>query len=205
MGRGCLLMDEKSSTNPLVSGETTYFERTMGTYIELISDIIRRLHLLLSCRSSCPVIKSCLEVIADGLEFVFDIKSINLCQVIPTLFNSDKKHFNDIDNDLNKMREQNITIISDNSQTSSADESTALLFNDENTIKCLSRLYNFYNINSEQINQHIGENHVSILLPIHHSLLQIRQLLKPIQLLSSTDHLISSTNSSNIFTDTTLI
>ncbi|CAF1594822.1 unnamed protein product, partial [Didymodactylos carnosus] len=168
-------------------------------YIELISDIIRHLHLLLMCRSSCPIIKSCLAVIADGLEFVFNTKSTDFCQDIQLLFNSDKKRFNHYENDLDKIGEQKLININ-NSQISNDDddELMILLFNDENTIKTLAKLYNFYEINSEQINQHIGENHVSVLLPIHHSLLQIRQLLKSIQL-------PSSTNSSNILTDTTLI
>ena len=28
-----------------------------------------------------------------------------------------------------------------------------------------------------QMNQHIGENHVSVLLPVHHLLVQIRQII----------------------------
>jgi hypothetical protein len=44
-------------------------------YIQLVSDLIRRLNRLMLCRSTCPIIESCLNVIADGLEFIFDTKT----------------------------------------------------------------------------------------------------------------------------------
>lgn len=44
-------------------------------YIQLISDLIRRLNLLMKYRSTCPIIQSCLNVIADGLEFIFQTKT----------------------------------------------------------------------------------------------------------------------------------
>ncbi len=44
-------------------------------YIELVSDLIRRLNRLMLCRSTCPIIESCLNVVADGLEFIFDTKT----------------------------------------------------------------------------------------------------------------------------------
>jgi len=44
-------------------------------YIEVISDLIRKLNMLMICRSTCPIIQSCLNVIADGLEFCFQTKN----------------------------------------------------------------------------------------------------------------------------------
>ncbi len=44
-------------------------------YIQLVSDLIRRLNRLMLCRSTCPIIESCLNVIADGLEFIFETKT----------------------------------------------------------------------------------------------------------------------------------
>jgi hypothetical protein len=43
-------------------------------YIQGISDLIRRLNVLMISRSTCPIIQSCLNVIADGLEFCFQTK-----------------------------------------------------------------------------------------------------------------------------------
>jgi hypothetical protein len=44
-------------------------------YIQLISDLIRRGNLLMISRSTCPIIQSCLNIIADGLEFIFQTKN----------------------------------------------------------------------------------------------------------------------------------
>jgi hypothetical protein len=44
-------------------------------YIQLVSDVIRRLNRLMLCRSTCPIIESCLNIVADGLEFIFDTKT----------------------------------------------------------------------------------------------------------------------------------
>ena len=53
-------------------------------YVQLISDLIRRLNLLMVSRSTCPIIQSCLNVIAEGLEFIFQTKNqvkvfLNFC------------------------------------------------------------------------------------------------------------------------------
>ena len=44
------------------------------SYIRLISDLIRRLNIIMICRTTCPIIQSCLNTIADGLEFIFQTK-----------------------------------------------------------------------------------------------------------------------------------
>jgi len=44
-------------------------------YIQVISELIRRLNILMISRSTCPIIQSCLNVIADGLEFSFQTKN----------------------------------------------------------------------------------------------------------------------------------
>jgi len=44
-------------------------------YIQVISDLIRRLNILIISRSTCPIIQSCLHVIADGLESIFQTKT----------------------------------------------------------------------------------------------------------------------------------
>jgi hypothetical protein len=44
-------------------------------YIQVISELIRRLNILMISRSTCPIIQSCLNVIADGLEFTFQTKN----------------------------------------------------------------------------------------------------------------------------------
>jgi hypothetical protein len=44
-------------------------------YIQVISDLIRRLNILMISRSTCPIIQSCLNVIADGLESIFQTKT----------------------------------------------------------------------------------------------------------------------------------
>jgi hypothetical protein len=41
----------------------------------MISDIIRKLNLLMITRSKWKIIQSCLNVIADGLEFIFQTKN----------------------------------------------------------------------------------------------------------------------------------
>jgi hypothetical protein len=44
-------------------------------YIQVISDLIRRLNILMISRSTSRIIQSCLNVIAEGLEFIFQTKT----------------------------------------------------------------------------------------------------------------------------------
>ena len=44
-------------------------------YILVISDLIRRLNILMISRSTSTIIQSCLNVIAEGLELIFQTKT----------------------------------------------------------------------------------------------------------------------------------
>ncbi|CAF1246640.1 unnamed protein product [Rotaria magnacalcarata] len=140
-------------------------------YIQLVSDLIRRLNRLMLCRSACPIIESCLNSIADGLEFIFDTKT-EFSSEIKLLFMDDKKYFS-------TFNKNNFHICSSNqfNPQFSPIDTRSLTLKDDSAIESLLKLYQFYELYSEPINQHIGENHVSILLPVHHLLVQIRQLL----------------------------
>ncbi|UJR10757.1 hypothetical protein I4U23_014945 [Adineta vaga] len=141
-------------------------------YIRLVSELIRRLNRLMLCRSTCPIIESCLNVVADGLEFIFDTKT-DFSPDIEFLFAEEKKHFASVEKTNFHIRSSNQY----NPQLSSKDI-RSLVLDDDQAIECLYKLYQFYELNCEPINQHIGENHVSVLLPIHHLLVRIRQLLQ---------------------------
>ncbi|CAF3473695.1 unnamed protein product [Rotaria socialis] len=140
-------------------------------YIQLVSDVIRRLNTLMICRSACPIIQSCLNVIADGLEFIFQTKN-KFSSEIELLFEDDRKYFSSFDTNLFKVPSCSLI----DSLPSSLDI-RSLILDDHTAIECLFKLYQFYELHSEPINQHIGENHVSVLLPVHHLLVQIRQLI----------------------------
>ncbi|CAF3772782.1 unnamed protein product [Rotaria magnacalcarata] len=140
-------------------------------YIQLVSDLIRRLNTLMICRSTCPIIQSCLNVIADGLEFIFQTKN-EFSPEIELLFEDDRKYFSSFDTNLFKVPPCSLI----DSLPSSLDI-RSLILDDHTAIECLFKLYQFYELHSEPINQHIGENHVSVLLPVHHLLVQIRQLI----------------------------
>ena len=45
-------------------------------YIQLVSDLLRRLNRLMLCRSTCPIVQSSLNLVADGLEFIFQTKKV---------------------------------------------------------------------------------------------------------------------------------
>ncbi|CAF2766041.1 unnamed protein product [Rotaria sp. Silwood2] len=152
-------------------------------YIQLVSDLIRRLNTLMISRSTCPIIQSCLNVIADGLEFIFQTKT-EFSSEIELLFEDDRKYFASFDINLFK-----IPSYSRIDLLSSSLDIRSLILTDHTAIECLFKLYQFYELHSEPINQHIGENHVSVLLPVHHLLVQIRQLI----------------NSDTIRTNTTII
>ncbi|CAF3987134.1 unnamed protein product, partial [Adineta steineri] len=140
-------------------------------YIQLVSELIRRLNRLMLCRSTCPIIESCLNVIADGLEFIFDTRT-DVSSEIKLLFMDEKKHFSSFD-------KNNFHFHSTNSYSQlSLNDIRSVILADDTAIECLFKLYQFYELYSEPINQHIGENHVSVLLPIHHLLVQIRQLIE---------------------------
>ncbi|CAF2390973.1 unnamed protein product [Rotaria sp. Silwood2] len=141
-------------------------------YIQLVSEFIRRLNRLMLCRSTCPIIESCLNIIADGLEFIFDTKT-EFSSEIKLLFMDDKKYFSSFNRNNFHVSSSNHY----NSQFSSIDIRSMIL-DDDIAIESLFKLYQFYELYSEPINQHIGENHVSVLLPVHHLLVQIRQLLQ---------------------------
>ncbi|CAF0917087.1 unnamed protein product [Rotaria sordida] len=152
-------------------------------YIQLVSDLIRRLNRLMICRSTCPIIQSCLNVIADGLEFIFQTKT-EFSSEIELLFEDDRKYFASFDTNLFKIPSYSLI----DSLPSTLDI-RSLILTDHTSMECLFKLYQFYELHSEPINQHIGENHVSVLLPVHHLLVQIRQLI----------------NSDSIRTNTTII
>ncbi|CAF1166098.1 unnamed protein product [Adineta steineri] len=140
-------------------------------YIQLVSELIRRLNRLMLCRSTCPITESCLNVIADGLEFIFDTRT-DVSSEIKLLFMDEKKHFSSFD-------KNNFHFHSTNSYSQlSLNDIRSVILADDTAIECLFKLYQFYELYSEPINQHIGENHVSVLLPIHHLLVQIRQLIE---------------------------
>lgn len=50
-------------------------KQNSNIYIQIISQLIRRLNLLIISRSNCPIIQSSLNTIADGLEFIFQTKT----------------------------------------------------------------------------------------------------------------------------------
>ncbi|CAF1071922.1 unnamed protein product, partial [Adineta ricciae] len=153
---------------------TNDFQRDLlfPQYIRLVSELIRRLNRLILCRSTCPIIESCLNVIADGLEFIFETKT-EFSSEIELLFTDEKKHFASFDRSSFHIRSSN-----QYNPKFSSNDIRSLTLNDDRAIECLFKLYEFYESNSEPINQHIGENHVSVLLPVHHLLVRIRQLLQ---------------------------
>ncbi|CAF0881225.1 unnamed protein product [Adineta steineri] len=140
-------------------------------YIQLISDLIRQINHLMLSRSTCPIIESCLNAIADGLEFIFQTKNF-FSKEIQILFEDEKKYFSSFNTNLFQLSSYPLR----NSLLSSLDI-RSLILADDTSIDCLFKLYQFYELHSESINQHIGENHVSVLLPVHHLLVQIRQLI----------------------------
>ncbi|CAF3744671.1 unnamed protein product [Rotaria sordida] len=114
-------------------------------YIQLVSDFIRRLNRLMLCRSTCPIIESCLNVIADGLEFIFDTKT-EFSSEIELLFMDDKKYFSSFNKNNFHMSSSNQY----NSQFSSTDIRSIIL-NDDIAIECLFKLYQFYELYSESV------------------------------------------------------
>jgi len=141
-------------------------------YIQVVSELIRRLNRLMLCRSTSPIIESWLNVIADGLEFIFDTNG-NCSPEIEMLFMNEKKYFASFDKTNFHFHPTNFV-----HPTLSSFDIRSLTLADDYAIECLFKLYQFYELFSEPINQHIGENHVSVLLPVHHLLVQIRQLLQ---------------------------
>ncbi|CAF5034003.1 unnamed protein product, partial [Rotaria sp. Silwood1] len=112
-------------------------------YIQLVSEFIRRLNRLMLCRSTCPIIESCLNVIADGLEFIFDTKT-EFSSEIKLLFMDDKKYFS-------SFNKNNFHISSSNHNNTqfSSNDIRSIILNDEIAIESLFKLYQFYELYSE--------------------------------------------------------
>ncbi|UJR35034.1 hypothetical protein I4U23_027810 [Adineta vaga] len=142
---------------------------SFNEYIQLISDLIRNLHHLLLSRSNCLIIQSCLNVIADGLEFIFHINDKNISKQIRELFEDDQQYFSPLNTNTFQLSAPPLR----NSLLLSSMDIRSLILADQTAIECLFKLYQFYELNSEMINQHIGENHVSVLLPVHHLLSEV--------------------------------
>ncbi|CAF4809109.1 unnamed protein product [Rotaria sp. Silwood1] len=114
-------------------------------YIQLVSDLIRRLHTLMISRSTSSIIQSCLNVIADGLEFIFQTKT-EFSSEIELLFEDDRKYFSSFD--ANQFK------ISSYSQIDSLPSSLdirSLILTDHTAIECLFKLYQFYELHSEPV------------------------------------------------------
>jgi hypothetical protein len=118
------------------------------------------------CRSTCPIIESCLNVVADGLEFIFDTKTevrfdwkkrtriyfdifflfVKFSSEIELLFMDDKNYFSSFDKNNFRFRSSNHV----NSQLSPTDI-RSLILADDNAIECLFKLYQFYELYSEPV------------------------------------------------------
>jgi hypothetical protein len=113
-------------------------------YIQVISDLIRKLNLLITSRSTSIIIQACLNTIADGLEFIFQTKN-EINPEIKFLFEDEKKDFASFD--------ANLFQIPSNSMIDSLSslDIRSLILDDDTAIQCLFQLYQFYELHSEPV------------------------------------------------------
>jgi hypothetical protein len=134
------------------------------------------------CRSTCPIVSSCLNVIADGLELIFDTKTdvsdnltsthdtlvvhVRVCfQVssdIECLFVDEKKHFS-------SFNVQQFHLSSSGQSSRASNDSRCEILADDTAIDCLVKLYQFYEMSSEPVSRSSLESlsHLHVVSLVH--------------------------------------
>lgn len=160
-----LVQDENLILNQLKENKTQFYEKVLRTfyidllngikhlpmdsfdeYIHLISDLLRHVHVLMLSRSTCPVIQSCLNVIADSLEYVF-LHDQSFGKEIEVLFEEERKYFSSFN--VNRLKFSAAT--ARDSLLLSSIDTRSMVLADQTAIDCLFRLYQFYELHSEAV------------------------------------------------------
>ena len=115
-------------------------------YIQMISDLLRRISPLMIIRSSCPIIQSCLNVIADGLEWIFQTNS-EINSEIQSLFEEERKSFSSFHSPAFRIPSNSMI----NPLSLSPCHIRSLILEDDLAIQCLFELYQFYELYSESV------------------------------------------------------
>jgi hypothetical protein len=123
-----------------ISNKTNLFK----LYIQVITDLIRRLNLLTTSRSTCPIIQSCLNTIADGLEFSFQTNN-QINSEVKFLFEEERKLFANFNSNLFEIPSNSMI------ETLSSMDIRSLILDDDTAIQCLFKLYQFYELHSEPV------------------------------------------------------
>lgn len=115
-------------------------------YIQMISDLVRRIPLLMITRSSCSIIQSCLNTIADGLEWTFQT-NMKVNSEIEVLFEEERKSFSSFHSSAFRIRSNSMS----DSLSLSPCHIRSLILEDDLAIQCLFELYQFYELYSESV------------------------------------------------------